>query len=164
MILLLVIVIVIVTGIASVIIIVIPIVVVRVVMRTQQYYIDDSNDESTDSNDSNTKRHITYFHYTLLIFYDNLKNTTYMHFLVTEGHISTCHFQVDALSNHKMVLVAAGEAHSGAVDMNGSLEQRFRVFHDVFRWVLDKLGILVRKHIESVAVFGRLQEDFFVKS
>ena len=87
-----------------------------------------------------------------------------MHFLVTQGHISTCHFQVDALSNHKMVLVAAGEAHSGAVDMNGSLEQRFRVFHDVFRWVLDKLGILARKHMESVAVFGRLQEDFFVKS
>ena len=72
-----------------------------------------------------------------------------MHFLVTEGHISTCHFQVDALSNHKMVLVAAGEAHSGAVDMNGSLEQRFRVFHDVFRWVLDKLGILVIKHMEG---------------
>lgn len=88
----------------------------------------------------------------------------HMHFLVTDCHISTCHFQVDALSNHKMVLVAAGEAHSGAVDMNGSLEQRFRVFHDVFRWVLDKLGILVRKHMESVAVFGRLQEDFFVKS
>lgn len=84
-----------------------------------------------------------------MIFYDNLKNTTYMHFLVTEGHISTCHFQVDALSNHKMVLVAAGEAHSGAVDMNGSLEQRFQVFHDVFRWVLDKLGILVRKHMEG---------------
>ena len=49
-----------------------------------------------------------------------------------------------------MVLVAAGEAHSGAVDMNGSLEQRLR--EDpmdsmmVFRWVFDKLRILVPKH------------------
>ena len=30
--------------------------------------------------------------------------------------------KVEALLNHKMVLVSAGEAHSAAVDTNGALE------------------------------------------